>query len=51
MSTLEVFIDLEKAFDTVNHQILVNKRYHYGIRGIVQEWIVSYPSNRKQFVQ
>ena len=51
MSTVAVFIDLKKAFDTLNHEILVNKLYHYGIRGIVLEWIVSYFSKRKQFVQ
>ena len=51
MSTVAVFIDLKKAFDTLNHEILVNKLYHYGIRGIVLEWIVSYLSKRKQFVQ
>ena len=50
MSTVAVFIDLKKAFDTLNHEILVNKLYHYGIRGIVLEWIVSYLSKRKQFV-
>ena len=37
MSTVAVFIDLKKAFDTLNHEILVNKLYHYGIRGIVLE--------------
>ena len=51
MSTVAVFIDLKKAFNTLNHEILVNKLYHYGIRGIVLEWIVSYLSKRKQFVQ
>ena len=51
MSTVAVFIDLKKAFDTLDHEILVNKLYHYGIRGIVLEWIVSYLSKRKQFVQ
>ena len=50
MSTVAVFIDLKKAFDTLNREILVNKLYHYGIRGIVLEWIVSYISKRKQFV-
>ena len=51
MSTVAVFIDLTKALDTLSHEILVYKLYHYGIRGIVLEWIVSYLSSKKQFVQ
>ena len=45
-----VFIDLEKAFDTVNHQILCNKLKHYGFRGKINDLICSFLSNRKQFV-
>ena len=45
-----VFIDLEKAFDTVNHQILCNKLKHYGFRGKISDLIGSFLSNRKQFV-
>ena len=45
-----IYIDLKKAFDTVQHQILLQKLQYYGIRGIALYWFNSYLSNRKQFI-
>ena len=46
-----VFLDFQKAFATVDHDILLNKLYNYGIRGIALEWFNSYMSNRYQIVK
>ena len=43
-------MDLQKAFDTVDHQILLSKLDYYGIQGISNNWFKSYLSNCKQFV-
>ena len=45
-----IFVDFQKAFDTVDHDILLKKLNHYGIRGLPNNWFSSYLKNRKQFV-
>ena len=45
-----VFVDLQKAFNTVDHQILLAKLNHYGIHGVLNDWFKHYPSNWNQYV-
>ena len=49
--TYGMFLDLKKAFDTVNHSILRKKRNHYGIRGIINDWFSSYLLGRSQVTE
>ena len=50
LCTIGVFINLKKAFDTIDHSLLLQKLNRYGIRGIANSWLSSYLKERFQYV-
>ena len=51
LSTVAVFLDLSKAFDTVDHNVLIEKLRHCGVRGSALMWFTDYLNDRKQCVK
>ena len=51
MNPVGIFLDLSKAYDVLDHKILLDKLNAYGIRSITNKWMESYLTNRKQFVE
>ncbi len=48
---INIFLDVSKAFDTLDHKILLQKLEYYGIGGVAHKLMESYLTNRKQFVE
>ena len=51
IDTISISLDLEKAFNTIHHPLLLKKVGDYGIRGIANYWLSSYLTGRKQYVE
>ncbi len=50
-TTINIFLDLSKAFDTLDHKILFDKLDYYGIKGVAHKLMACYIKNRKQYVE
>ena len=48
---IAIFIDLSKAFDTIDHTIVISKLEHYGVENSELQWFISYMHNRQQYVE
>ena len=51
LTIISMFIGLKKAFDTIDHNILIKKAENMGLKGIVINWLRSYLNNRKHYVE
>jgi hypothetical protein len=51
VQTNGIFIDLTEAYDVLNHKLLLEKRFCYGIRGSMNSWFQAYLTNRRQFIE
>jgi hypothetical protein len=51
INPIRIFLDLTKAYDVINHKVLLSKLNSYGIRGVANLWFESYLSDRKQCVE